>query len=112
MNNVTKKVLFSSAILNIVLSPVSVFAITLPAQPTGVPSDVNTALSNIISGVIGFIAVVSVLYLIYGGILYLTSSGEDKKVEDAKNTITYALIGLVITALAYAIVKLVIGCIG
>lgn len=46
--------------------------------------------------------------LIWGGILYTTSSGDSNKVTTAKNTIMYAVIGLVVAIFAYAIVNFVL----
>ena len=50
--------------------------------------------------------------LIYGGLRYVISGGDSKKVTDAKNTIMYAIIGLIIAILAYAIVNFVINAVG
>jgi energy-converting hydrogenase Eha subunit B len=44
--------------------------------------------------------------LVYGGIQYLTSGGNEDTVESAQNTITYAVLGLVIIAAAWFIVKI------
>ena len=49
------------------------------------------------------------IMLIIGGIKYVVSGGDAKKVTDAKNTVLYAIIGLVIAFLAFAIVNFVIG---
>jgi hypothetical protein len=54
-----------------------------------------------------FIGALSVLMLIIGGIRYTMSGGNDKSVTAAKNTILYAIIGLVIAVLAYAIIQFV-----
>ena len=54
------------------------------------------------------VGIVAVLMLIIGGIKYVVSGGDSKKVTDAKNTVLYAIIGLVIAFLAYAIVNFVI----
>ena len=54
------------------------------------------------------VGVVAVIVLIIGGIKYLISGGDSKKVTDAKNTILYAIIGLVIAVLSFAIVNFVI----
>ena len=62
-------------------------------------------ITNTILYIVGIIAVVM---LIIGGIKYLLSGGDSKKVTDAKNTVLYAIIGLVIAFLAYAIVNFVI----
>ena len=48
------------------------------------------------------------IMLIIGGIKYVVSGGDSKKVTDAKNTVLYAIIGLVISFLAFAIVNFVI----
>jgi len=61
---------------------------------------------NIFSWVIG---VVAVFAIIYGGFKYITSAGESGGVTSAKNTILYAIIGLVIVALAQVIVRFVLG---
>ena len=45
--------------------------------------------------------------IIFGGFKYMTSGGSDDKTKDAKNTILYALVGLVIVLLAQTIVKFV-----
>ena len=46
--------------------------------------------------------------LIIGGIKYLVSGGDAKKVTDAKNTVLYAIIGIVICFFAYAIINFVV----
>lgn len=61
---------------------------------------------NVFSVVVGIIAVVM---LIVGGLKYITSGGDSGNVTGAKNTILYAIIGLVIVALAQVIVQFVIG---
>lgn len=61
--------------------------------------------TNTILYIVGIIAVIM---LIIGGIKYVISGGDSKKVTDAKNTVLYAIIGLVIAFLAFAIVNFVI----
>ena len=72
------------------------------------PGNANGVLINIINGVIGSLGIVAVIVVVIGGILYMTSSGDSTKVKKAKDTILYGIIGLVICALAYAIVNFVI----
>lgn len=55
------------------------------------------------------IGAVSVIMLILGGIRYTISQGDSAAVTAAKNTILYAIIGLVVAILAYAAVHFVIG---
>lgn len=61
---------------------------------------------NILSFVVGIIAVIMI---IIGGIRFITSGGDSSSTASARNTIIYAVIGLVIVALAQFIVKFVIG---
>lgn len=65
-----------------------------------------TAVINLFSLVVGIVAVIMI---IIGGLKYITSGGDSGNVTGAKNTILYAVIGLVVVALAQFIVKFVIG---
>lgn len=68
-------------------------------------TDIIAAVINILSLIVGIAAVIMI---IIGGSLYVTSNGDSGKISNAKNTIIYALVGLVITAFAQAIVKFVL----
>jgi hypothetical protein len=61
---------------------------------------------NIFSVIVGVIAVVMI---IIGGVKYITSGGDAGNVTGAKNTILYAIIGLVVVALSQVIVQFVLG---
>lgn len=62
-------------------------------------------ITNVLLFVIGAI---SVIMLIIGGIRYVVSGGDSSAVTSAKNTILYAVIGIVVAILAYAMVNFVI----
>lgn len=62
--------------------------------------------TNIFSVVVGIVAVIMI---IVGGFKYVTSAGDSSKITSAKNTILYAIIGLVVVALAQVIVRFVLG---
>ncbi len=55
------------------------------------------------------IGAISVIMLIIGGIRYVVSGGDSTAVANAKNTILYAIVGVVVAILAYAVVNFVIG---
>lgn len=76
----------------------------MPAELIG-ETGVFTRITNTVLYIVG---IISVIMLIYGGLRYILSGGDSKKVTDAKNTILYAIIGLIISILAYAIVNFVI----
>jgi len=67
--------------------------------------DIVTFIINIFSVIVGIVAVVMI---IYGGFKYITSGGDSGNITSAKNTIIYAIIGLVIVALAQFLVKFVL----
>ncbi len=70
---------------------------------------VNTLVQDIINIFSWIVGVVSVIMVIFGGFRYITSGGDAGKVTSAKNTIVYALVGLVIAALAQVLVLFVLG---
>lgn len=72
------------------------------------PVNVGGVVGGIVQWLLFAVGAISVIMLIWGGIRYATSAGDSNKVTSAKNTIMYALIGLAVALLAYAIVGLVI----
>jgi hypothetical protein len=79
------------------------------AKPDGVPSDLQASLTIITNTLLLAIGFVSVVMLIIGGFRYVLSNGNEKSVTGAKDTILYAIIGVVVALLAYAIVQFVLG---
>lgn len=63
---------------------------------------------NILYTIIAISGIVAVVYIVLGGINYMTSTGDPGKVQKARQTILYAAIGLVVCALAFAIVNFTI----
>ncbi|MBQ2643446.1 hypothetical protein IJG11_00815 [Candidatus Saccharibacteria bacterium] len=100
----------------IALASGSVSALTLQegaeaARCDGCPTDLfgdTGVFKQITNTILYIVGIVAVIMLIIGGIRYVTSGGDAKKVTDAKNTVLYAIIGLVIAFLAFAIVNFVI----
>ena len=77
----------------------------------GSNNELSDSIVAILNGIIGFIGIVAVVAIVIGGINYMTSAGDTEKVKKARNTILYACIGLIICALAFAIVNFVVGTI-
>lgn len=85
------------------------------ARADGMPADligVDGVFTRITSIALYIIGAVSVLMLIWGGLRYILSGGDSKKITDAKNTVLYALLGLAIAFFSYAIVHFVLNAIG
>ncbi len=100
--------LFSSRLL---ASATSVQEGANAARADGMPTELigdNGVFSRITNTVLLIVGLISVIMLVYGGLRYILSGGDSKKVTDAKNTVLYAIIGLIISLLAYAIVHFVL----
>lgn len=76
--------------------------------PTGVSTeDLNTRVANIIKGALQLVGVAFLVLMVYGGFTWMTAQGEDAKIDKAKETISAAIIGLVLIVGAYAITNFV-----
>jgi len=91
---------------------------TIAGTPIQLPGDINSLQGKIKPGSFGLnivgtavnalllgITIVSLFFIIYGGISWITSEGDAKKVEGARNTIIYACIGLAVAFLSFLIVN-------
>lgn len=68
-------------------------------------SNVASSIGKIIRQGIMFAGVFAVMALTYGGILMMLSYGDENKAKSAKSVITYALVGVVLSGAAYAIIE-------
>ena len=64
--------------------------------------------TTIINTMLYILGILGVIMIIFGGIRYVTSTGDASRVKAAKDTIMYSVIGLIVAALAYAIVNFVL----
>jgi hypothetical protein len=83
------------------------------AKPDDVPDDLfegdGSIFKKVANILIFLVGAVSVIMLIIGGFRYVVSGGDSQKVESAKNTILYAIVGIVVSILAFAAVNFVVG---
>ena len=77
-------------------------------RPVNIP---DVEIGNVISAVVGILLLVSAilafLYLILGGIQWITSGGDKSAMETARNKITSAIVGLIIVAASWAVMLLI-----
>lgn len=76
------------------------------AVKTGPTTDV--LVSNVVTTLSFIAGVACVIAIIIGGLMYITSAGDEKRVQTAKNTLLYAVIGVIISISAYAISAFVV----
>ena len=84
------------------------------ARGEGTPNQLfgdGSIFTTIVNVLLFIIGAISLIMLIIGGIRYTISAGDSSNVTAAKNTILYAIVGLVVAFLAFAIVNFVLGSI-
>lgn len=129
MKKMLKQLIASASAFALILMPVALVAAPAYAQPnineglceganlqvgnddcnTGDPEgQVNTIITTVINIFSLVVGVVSVIMIIVGGLKYITSGGDSGNVSGAKNTILYAIVGLVVVALAQVVVRFVL----
>ncbi|MCU0680460.1 MAG: pilin [Planctomycetes bacterium] len=78
------------------------------SNPLGDGTTPQKLIGRIINGVLGLVGSIALLMFVYGGFLWMTSSGNAEKVKEGKNIIIWAVLGMAIIFFAYALVKFVI----
>lgn len=90
------------------MNMINLFTI-VKAQGAVVPLEPKVTIEILFSQLIswGFYlgGAIAVIYLILGGVNYITAGGDQAKAEKARNTITYAIIGIFVIALSFVIVE-------
>lgn len=69
-------------------------------------------IEKIVNGISGLAGAISVAFIVYGGFKYIMSSGDPRRVEEAKGYIFYAGSGLFVVLLFYMILNTVLGGVG
>lgn len=76
-----------------------------------VEEDLPATIARIVRNIIFVCGLVAVIFIVIGGINFITSEGDGNKIKKAKDTVLYAMIGLIICTLTFLIVNWVIGSI-
>lgn len=74
----------------------------------GGQADAKTLVTTVLKYFLSFLGLLCTIMIIYGGILYVTSAGEEEKTKKGRNIILYAIIGIIIIVASYAIVNTVL----
>ncbi len=76
-------------------------------SPNQAANQLNNTIASVINVFSIIIGIIAVIMLIIAGFKYVTSAGSSDKIASAKSTVIYAIVGLIIVALAQTIVKFV-----
>lgn len=68
----------------------------------------NGIVTDVVNAMIYATGILAVIFIIIGGVRYIVSQGDEKSVKSAKDTVLYAIIGLILAILAFAIVNFVL----
>lgn len=75
------------------------------------PSDFATSILNIINFILGLIGAIALAFFIYGVFRYITAGSNEDQLAESKGTMTSALIGILVMAIAAALINFVVGLI-
>jgi hypothetical protein len=124
MNKIKSVIVSAMVMFGVVALPVApVFADACSGSPVecaqqgtdsvsngrGNPDDLQKNIKTIVNVLLFILGAIAVIMIIIGGIRYATSGGDASSTKAAKDTILYAVIGLVVAILAYAIVNFILG---
>lgn len=79
------------------------------AGATGGEGSFRVLILNIVNFFLLFLGLIAVIMIIYGGITYVTAAGNQESIEKAKKIIMYAIVGIIIVMISFALVSTVIG---
>jgi hypothetical protein len=79
------------------------------AEETGGEGSLRALVLRMVNYFLTFLGVIAVIMIIYGGVTYVTAAGKDEAVGNAKKIIMYALVGIIIVLLSFALVNTILG---
>lgn len=72
-------------------------------------TDFYTLLANVVQILLAVVGLLSVIFIVVGGIMYILSTGDPGRIQRAKNIVKNSMIGLIIALVSYAAVNFVAG---
>lgn len=82
------------------------------AEATGGQGNIRPLILTMLRFGLGFLGLIAVIMIIYGGILYVTSAGNEENATKGKKILMYSIVGIVIIFISFALVNTVIGGLG
>ncbi len=105
-----KKLYLYLVAFSLLASPNLAKATVTLTNPLG-QTDVRLIIARIIQGVLSFSGSVALLMFVYGGILWLTSLGDSKRVQRGKDIFIWASLGIIVIASSYIVVNAIFNAI-
>jgi hypothetical protein len=102
-----KKILLSFLLVALVFPVVASAAAYTSPLPTSL--DLLDMIGKIANWLFWILLAISIVFIVYAGILFVTAAGNTEQVEKARHIILYAVIGIIVAMLAYAIRAFLLG---
>jgi hypothetical protein len=99
-----RKMTFFALFIMSALITTQALALDINITNTIATSDFSILLTNFLKWLLSVAGAIALLILITGGVFYVTSTGNDQKVETAKKMITWTLLGLILILASYSII--------
>jgi hypothetical protein len=121
INKNTIKLTAGFVLLSFLLSPVIVFGASVNEQLQAVMSNTSAyeggadedslviAIGKIINVIIGFLGIIFIVLIIYGGFMWMTAQGNEAQVEKAKKILIRSIIGVIIILISFIVTWFVMG---
>ncbi|MDP3685909.1 MAG: hypothetical protein Q8R32_03710 [bacterium] len=74
--------------------------------------DIGACILKVVNYVLGLAGVLALAGIVYGGFMYITAAGNQDRVESGKNAVMYAVIGLIVIGLSFAILRFIFSALG
>ncbi len=75
---------------------------------TGGETNIGDAIQGVVNALLFALGAAAVIMIVIGGFKFVTANGNAETIKSAKNTILYAVIGLIVALMAYAIVNFIV----
>ncbi len=102
----------ATAVLSLATATYAQVTLSFPTTSQYGFNDLPTALSGVLNLVFFFALILVLIYLVWGGIQWITSGGDKAGTEAARGKITGAIVGIIIVAVAFAIFRLLMTFVG
>jgi len=108
-----KKTLLALSVVCLLAAPTVALAQFAPVTPFAGTSTgtLIQAITSIVNALLTLAAIVAAIFVIIGGVRYFTSQGDEDAAAQAKNTIIYAVLGVIVIALSAVIINFIISAI-
>ena len=101
--------LFSSVAMAAATDSFGTAAPSAVLEGTGGQTSLKGLILTVVNYFLGFLGLLAVIMIIYGGVQYVISAGQDEAIGNAKKIIMYSLIGLIVILLSFVLVRAVLG---